>query len=100
MKKRISVLVIVSMLLSLCACRNTPAEPTDPSATVTGATEPTVPEDPTELPTEGGDPTVPEDPTNPENPTNPEDPTEEPGGNVDDPDSPIMDGDGHIEIPW
>jgi len=65
-----------------------------------GATEPTVPEDPTELPTEGGDPTVPEDPTNPENPTNPEDPTEEPGGNVDDPDSPIMDGDGHIEIPW
>ena len=59
-----------------------------------GATEPTVPEDPTELPTEGGDPTIPEDPTNPE------DPTEEPGGNVDDPDSPILDGDDHIEIPW
>jgi hypothetical protein len=33
-------------------------------------------------------------------PTVPEDPTEEPGGNVDDPDSPIMDGDDHIEILW
>ena len=64
------------------------------SACNDGATEPTIPEDPTELPTEGGDPTIPEDPTDPE------DPTGTPGGETEDPDSPFMDGDDHIEIDW
>lgn len=66
-------------VLSACGNNNTP-DPTDPPA------EPTDPQNPTdgsEDPTDGS-----------------EDPTEGSGGNVDDPDSPIMDGDGHIEIPW
>ena len=77
----LATLMLVGML---SACNEGTPAPTDPTeAPIINPTE-----DPTELPTEGGDPTIPEDPT------------EEPGGATEDPDSSIMDGDDHIQIPW
>ena len=77
---RLLCILCVSLMLvgMLSACGDDTTDPTNPT------------EGPTEGPTDG-----PEDPTNGTD----TDPTQTPGGNEDDPDSPIMDGDGHVEVP-